>query len=194
MFHRLTCIALWIIFKSFYHFQVRGRECVPRGRPYILAANHASYLDPPVLGAAVTPSPLHYLAKEELFRKKLADWYLRMLNAVPLKRGSSDPSALRTALKILKKYPLVIFPQGTRDADWSTVKAGLGFLCKHSGVPVVAAYIKGTGDILPRGAKGFKPGKITVNMAIVDTIRPDDTYEQIVAKVVAKIKSLEQAE
>lgn len=142
----------------------RGAEHVPRDGALIIVANHSSFLDPPIVGA-VTPRPLSFLAKEELFRIPLFGRLIHALNARPLRRAGADARALRTALRVLEEgRALLVFPEGTR-GDEGTLrppKAGAGMLAVLSGAPVVPVYIAGSGYVWPRGRNVPRPGKVIV--------------------------------
>jgi len=179
----------FVLLKIFFKLQVKGKEVFPYEQPFILAANHISHIDTVVIGVGC-PRRLHYLAKEELFKNKLFGLYLKKLNVIPLKRSRTDFRALRLALMILREKPLAIFPQGTRADSYDSFKAGAGFLYKKTEVPIIAAKVCGTDIVLPRNAKFFKAGKIKVIFERVANIKQDDSYEEITAKIIAKIKSL----
>jgi 1-acyl-sn-glycerol-3-phosphate acyltransferase len=184
------CKALcFLLIRLFARIEVKGREIFPQEGPFILASNHISNLDPGVVGM-LCPRQLNYLAKEELFRNKLVGAFLGKINAIPVKRGHADLHVLRLSLKILKDRPLLIFPQGTRAANYDSFKTGVGFLYKKSQVPVIAAKIYGTDKILPKGAKFLRFGKIKVIYSKVEGLNAADSREAITAKVVEVIKSL----
>jgi 1-acyl-sn-glycerol-3-phosphate acyltransferase len=147
-------------------FRVRGRgaEHVPLTGAVLLVANHASLLDPLLVGST-TPRPVAFLAKAELFRIPLFGGVIRRLNAQPVRRGGGDPRALRAALRVLEEgKPLLVFPEGTR-GDESMLrppKPGAGMLAVTSGVPVVPLYIQGSGRAWPRGRRLPRPRRVTV--------------------------------
>jgi 1-acyl-sn-glycerol-3-phosphate acyltransferase len=121
-------------------------------------------LDPPLVGA-MAPRPLSYLAKEELFRIPLFGRLIAAVNARPVRREGADAKALRTALRLLEKgEALLVFPEGTRGDEGTlrTAKAGAGMLAVLSGVPVVPAYVRGSGGVWPRGRSLPRPGKVVV--------------------------------
>ncbi|MDD5583688.1 MAG: lysophospholipid acyltransferase family protein [Candidatus Omnitrophica bacterium] len=188
LYEILKSISLFI-FTCFFGLRIKGKEVIPLQGPFIVACNHVSNLDPVVLGDAC-PRQLHYLAKEELFRNKAFAWLLCNINVFPLRRGKSDIHIMRTALSILKTYPLALFPQGTRGTNYDTFKAGVGFLYRKTKVPVIAAKIYGTGAILPKGAKFLKKGRITITFSRVNTIKDTDDNEQVAQKVMETIKNL----
>ena len=191
MIFRVGLFLCTVFYRIFFNIEVTGKDSLPpKGTPFILASNHLSNLDPPLLGVLVAPLKLVYLAKEELFKNKVFGFILSAVGCVPLKRGSSDIRAVRTALKALKQKPVLIFPQGTRSQDYDNFTDGIGFLCKKSEVPVVAAKIEGTDKALPKGAKFVKRVKIRVSFALVKDIKGSDSYQEISAKVMETIRNL----
>lgn len=130
---------------------LRGRYNIPRCGPYIIAANHLSWIDVPMV-PAYAPGKVVYMAKEEAFHSKVG-WLVRFLGAFPVKRGEGDRQALRTAEDLLKKQKvLVIFPEGTRSKTCTLAKAhaGLGMIALRSGAPVVPVAIWGSEHVLKK--------------------------------------------
>jgi 1-acyl-sn-glycerol-3-phosphate acyltransferase len=150
--------------KLLFRLEGRGLEHVPASGAVLLAANHSSVLDPPLVGA-MAPRHLSFLAKADLFRIPLFGALIRRLNARPLRREGADPGALRTALRILEEGgALLIFPEGTRGNEGTLrpAKAGAGMLAVLSGAPVVPVYIAGSGRVWPRERRLPRPGKVIV--------------------------------
>jgi 1-acyl-sn-glycerol-3-phosphate acyltransferase len=153
------------LMRLYFRLEARGVEHVPRTGPVLLVSNHSSVLDPPVIGA-VTPRPLSFLAKAELFRIPLFGGFIRRLNARPVRREGADAGALRTALRVLgENRVLLTFPEGTRGEEGvlRPAKAGAGMLAVLSGATVVPVYLSGTGRAWPRGRRVPRPAKITVH-------------------------------
>ncbi|MFQ3675743.1 MAG: lysophospholipid acyltransferase family protein [Endomicrobiia bacterium] len=127
LFYFVGWLIVRMFAKMFYRLKVIGIENFPEGK-ILLAPNHISLADPPVLGSAVDRE-LSYMAKKELFENKLMNFILRKVNVFPVSRESIDPSAIKNAVRILKNNkPLVIFPQGTRNKDFSEERIKLGFI------------------------------------------------------------------
>jgi 1-acyl-sn-glycerol-3-phosphate acyltransferase len=157
----LALAALRLLFRH----RAIGVEHVPLTGGALLASNHMSHLDPPVVGVGA-PRPLHFMAKAELFRIPLFGGMIRRLNAYPVEREGADASALRHALLLLRRgEALLVFPEGTRGTEGGPLgqgRAGTGMLAALAGVPVVPVYVEGTGRALPRGAGRPRLTRITV--------------------------------
>ncbi len=154
MVYALTKIILFPLFKLFYRFRAEGQEHVPAG-PVVLVANHQSYLDPIVVGLALSRQ-VYFVAKEELFQVPFFGWFIRQLHAFPLKRGGADRQALRTSLAHLKADRLVlIFPEGTRHRETgvSDGMPGAAFIAYKAGAPLVPTAIKNTEKVFPTGTR-----------------------------------------
>ena len=152
------------LLRLFFRLEAKNPDHVPSRGPVLLVANHSSFLDPPLVGAAVSRQ-LWFLAKVELFRIPLFGTLIRRLNARPVRRQGPDPGALRTALRVLEaEGALLIFPEGTRGEEGvlRPAKTGAGMLAVTSGAPVVPVYISGSGRAWPRGRRFFRPARITV--------------------------------
>ncbi|MBV8594823.1 MAG: 1-acyl-sn-glycerol-3-phosphate acyltransferase [Candidatus Eremiobacteraeota bacterium] len=121
-------------------FAVRssGAEFVPKDGPLIVASNHVSYLDPPILGCWF-PRVIHYMAKEELFRVPVLGALIRSVNTFPVNREQGDRAAIRHALRVLKDGGVVgIFPEGRRNLDGEAqARSGAVLLAATARCPIV---------------------------------------------------------
>lgn len=162
MFYKVLRFVLQIIFGILFRPQIIGRENVPMTGGMIMAANHLSNWDPPMVGTYM-PRPVAYMAKEELFRPAIAGAVIRSLYAFPVKRGAADRGAIKTALGILKNgLCLGVFPEGHRSKTGHMGKAesGVALLAAMSKVPVVPTAIINTNKI-------FKSGSIFPQIKII---------------------------
>ena len=181
-------------FLSFVFFPrtVKGFENVPKEGAYILASNHISNIDPPIMGIS-TPRRLHFMAKVELFKNPLVGWWLKKLWAFPIKRGESDFGALKAALKFLKNgFPVLVFPEGTRRIGDELIKpqVGVGFLALKSDVPIVPVFVKGSNIVMPPGAKFFKRSLVTVTYGKPFSVSNQPSYEAASQKILEEIYKL----
>ena len=126
-----------------------GIERVPRSGPVILAANHRSFYDIFVLGAAMR-RPVHYMAKQELFDNPVLGRILPHTGAFPVRRGEADRGAIDAAREVLARGDMLgIFIDGTRhhEASVGEVRAGAAMIAGMTGAPIVPVYIHGTDRI-----------------------------------------------
>lgn len=141
-----------ILTETFATLECEGWDGLPEG-PCLIAANHQSFLDPPLIGASL-PFEIAFVARKSLFHNPVFGGVIRACRAIPLDRDEADLAAVRRALATLAEgRKLLIFPEGTRSADGILLpaKAGAGLLALRSGVPVVPVRIRGARDVLPRG-------------------------------------------
>ena len=134
------------LFKLWLRWEVFGTENIPATGPVVIAANHLSLLDPPVLGAAA-PRPVHFMAKAELFKPAWFGFIIRKLGVFPVKRGGADREAIKTGLAYLKNNEvLAVFPEGTRSKTGDLGRAGGGafMMAVKMKATIIPAYIYGT--------------------------------------------------
>jgi 1-acyl-sn-glycerol-3-phosphate acyltransferase len=130
-----------VLIRLAFGLRVDGAERVPRSGGCIIASNHFSSWDPPVVGIA-TPRQLHFMAKRELFAQPFFAWVLRAVRAFPVDRTANDIGAVKEALRRLKGgHAVGIFFEGTRHADTKAVMGGAAFLAQRAAVPIVPAAI-----------------------------------------------------
>ena len=155
--------SFFIFFKVFNRLKVIGSENVPVTGGVIVAANHVSYLDPLVVGAALKRRAT-YMAKEGLFRIPLIGEFVRSFS-FPVRRDRPQPSTIKEAVRRLKDGDLIVmFPEGVRSVGGSILdaKRGVAVIAALSRVPVVPALVSGTDVSLPVGGRLLRPAKITV--------------------------------
>jgi 1-acyl-sn-glycerol-3-phosphate acyltransferase len=152
------------LFSLLFGIRAYGQKNVPAKGAVILAATHQSFLDPVVVGLAVS-RPIHIMARETLFRNPFFGWFIRSLHAFPVSRGTADLGALRQGLDHLEAGDqMLLFPEATRThtGEIGPLHSGIGIMAARSGAVVVPVTIEGAHECWPRQRKLFRLGKIRV--------------------------------
>ncbi len=150
LYNGLRWLAIFV-FALVARVHLRNRHNVPKHGPYIIAANHLSWTDIPLIPMYLSGKVI-YMAKEESFYGR-SGWLVRFLGAFPVKRGEGDRQALKAANEQLKKGKvLIIFPEGTRSKTRTMAKghAGLGMIALRANVPVIPVAIWGSENALKK--------------------------------------------
>jgi 1-acyl-sn-glycerol-3-phosphate acyltransferase len=175
--------------------EVIGEKHIPDCGPVILAANHASQMDPLVLGAAIQRR-FTFLAAAELLTIPVLGALVRPFHPVLVRRGRFHQQAIKECLAYLGRgEALLIFPEGkiSTDGRLQLPHEGLAFLAHHTGVPVIPIGIRGTYQVWPLGTRRPHRGWITVHIgsAIVPDRRSDrETRDVLTARVMGAIAEL----
>lgn len=193
MMYFLARNLMRLILELFFRVRICGARHLPKKGGFILAGNHVSFLDPPVF-SATCPRIVHFMARDTLFRNPLFGAWIRSMNAFPLKRRAGDLGAMREAFKRLKKDGLLIFPEGTRRIDGKVGRglAGVGFLARKSGVPVVPAFVIGTDRAMPKNAHKIRlvPIKVVFGKPLYfpsDMSVSDEEFSSLVMREIAAL-------
>ena len=157
---------LWVLVRAVawlcFRYRVVGQ--VPKAGGFLVAANHASYFDIPLLGCGMWRRAW-YLGRSDLFPVPGLNGILQWLGWIPLKLGRLDRKAFDKAVALIKQgNVVVIFPEGSRSLDGrlGEAKAGLGMIVAQTDCPVVPAYLDGTFEVLPIGSKRPRFHPVTV--------------------------------
>jgi 1-acyl-sn-glycerol-3-phosphate acyltransferase len=141
---------VWAVLGSIWGVKVTGLDSVPRSGPLIVAFNHTSLLDGPLVGACIAPARRPcFMGKKELFRYRWSGWFLRQAGAIPLDRGTADHGAMRAALETLSGGgSIALSPEGTRvkPGEIRTPKTGVSFLAAKTGARVQPARLIGSAE------------------------------------------------
>jgi len=158
----------WCLFRALYATYFRWRvfhpERVPLTGPVILASNHASFIDPPLVGAGLKRD-INYLARESLFRFPGVGALLRSWNSVPVDREGGGARGLKAILDRLHDGgAIILFPEGTRTKDGrlQPARSGIGLAVIKSDAPVVPVRVFGTFEAYRRGMKFPRPCRVAV--------------------------------
>jgi 1-acyl-sn-glycerol-3-phosphate acyltransferase len=167
MFYKVFRFICYIIILLFWSLKIEGEESINREGPVILAANHASYIDPIVLGVAVK-RPIHFIGKKEVFENPFLGFLARALGTIPVDRKKINFASIKKSISLLKSgLVLGIFPEGTRSPDGKLLElnAGMIKIALKAGSPIVPVGINGTFEIYPPKARipnFFKRKKIYI--------------------------------
>ena len=186
-FYYLAAFAVRNYARLFLGLEVYGTQNIPRTPGLVVASNHFSTFDPPVIGS-LAQREIHFMAKKELFESQPMRWLAEHLMAFPVDRSRSDMRAIKEALRYLKEGLAVgIFPQGTRKAANKDAHGGAAFLAQRAGVPLLPAAIWREGrnfrvafgePITPRGRSREEMSALTSElMARIDALLPENARE-----------------
>jgi 1-acyl-sn-glycerol-3-phosphate acyltransferase len=152
--------AFRMLYRLLGRVKVTGEENIPLGKPYVIAMNHISIFDPPLV-VSFWPEKPEIIGAVDVFEKKGQGTILSMYGVIPVHRGDYDRVLLEKILTILKMgRPLVIAPEGGRSHEPAMKRAmpGIGYIIEHAQVPVVPVGLVGTtGDFWQRSKRGEKP-------------------------------------
>ncbi len=203
----------WNLFRAVYATYFRWRVFNPGRVPLtggvILASNHASFLDPPLVGAGL-PRDINYLARESLFRFPGIGALLRSWNSVPVDRDGGGAAGLREILnRLLAGGGIILFPEGTRtpDGKLQPARSGIGLTVIKSDVPVIPVRTFGTFEAFGRNHKFPRPHRIAVKYGqplrfeklraeakTCDKARLKKIYQEVADEIMAAIAKLEPRE
>lgn len=192
--------AASILFSGAVGVRVRGSENLDLARSCIFIANHASYLDIPILLVHL-PRGVRFLAKASLFHVPFVGWYLGRTGHLPVRGGTrADARRLLQAVRYVRAgHSLVVFPEGGRSltGELQEFRPGVFLAALKAGVPIVPLTLLGTRRILPRYGWHWHPGRVTlvVDPPVETAGKKREELAALVAQVRACIESnLREAE
>jgi len=204
--YRIGWSVFRVLYATYFRWRVFGAENVPVNGGVILASNHASFLDPPLVGCGLKRD-INYLARESLFRFPGIGALLRSWNAVPVDRDGGGAKGLKIILdRLLNGAGIILFPEGTRtkDGKLQPARSGIGLTVIKSTAPVVPVRVFGTFEAYGRYVKIPKPHRIMVKYGkpmnfeklraeakICDKGRLKEIYQQVADEIMAAIAKLE---
>jgi 1-acyl-sn-glycerol-3-phosphate acyltransferase len=163
-YYWFCCHLIKLVGRVFFRLRVVHRERMINHGPVIMASNHESYLDPPLVGS-VADRAIFFLARKTLLDGPFFGWLLPKLNVIPVDQEGNDRSALKALIRILKAGEgTLVFPEGERTLDGRLGPAlpGLGFVIAKTLAPVVPMRIFGAREAWPRGSGRPRLRPITI--------------------------------
>ena len=204
--YRIGWIGFRVMYATYFRWRVFGAENVPQTGGVILASNHASFLDPPLVGAGLNRD-INYLARESLFRFPGIGALLRSWNSVPVDRYGGGARGLKIILeRLLAGGAIILFPEGTRtpDGQLQPARSGIGLTVIKSDAPVVPVRVFGTFDAYGKNHKFPRPYRVAVKYGEplhfeklraeaknCDKARLKEIYQQVADEIMAAIAKLE---
>lgn len=174
LFYIIATLMMRAAMHLLTRWQVRALAPLPDG-PFILASNHLSHIDPPLLSASVPLARrIVFMAKEEIFHSPFSGFLARGVNAISVRRGEADRAAFRQAIQVLEQdHVLGMFPEGTRSRNrhLQSGHPGTAIIAFRSGLPVVPAAITGSEQVRGLGLLWQRP-RITVTLGPAFTLPP----------------------
>jgi 1-acyl-sn-glycerol-3-phosphate acyltransferase len=204
--YRLGWLTFRAMYATYFHWRLFNPENVPRQGSVILAANHSSFLDPPLVGSGLHRD-INYLARESLFRFPVVSSVLHSWNAVPVDRDGGGARGLKAILdRLLKGGAIILFPEGTRtrDGQLQPARSGVGLVIIKSTAPVVPVRVFGTYAAFGRQHKFPRPYRVMVKYGrplhfekpraeaqTCDKARLKQIYQEVADEIMAAIARLE---
>jgi 1-acyl-sn-glycerol-3-phosphate acyltransferase len=204
--YRIGWIGFRVMYATYFRWRVFGAENVPQTGGVILASNHASFLDPPLVGAGLNRD-INYLARESLFRFPGIGALLRSWNSVPVDRDGGGARGLKIILeRLLAGGAIILFPEGTRtpDGKLQPARSGIGLTVIKSNAPVVPVRVFGTFEAYGKNHKFPRPYRVAVKYGeplhfeklraeakSCDKARLKEIYQQVADEIMSAIAKLE---
>jgi 1-acyl-sn-glycerol-3-phosphate acyltransferase len=197
------------LFRFYFGWRVFNAERVPLEGPVILASNHASFIDPPLVGSGLKRQ-INYLARENLFRFPIMGWVLRQWQVVPVDREGGGAKGLKAILdRLLAGGVIIMFPEGTRSRDGrlQPPRSGIGLAVIKSSAPVVPVRVFGTFEAYSRHMRLPRPRRVAVKYGrpmMFESLRAEakvcskqrlkEIYQQVADELMAAIGKLQPFE
>lgn len=186
-------------YRTLFGLRVIGDENLIKAGPVLVASNHQSFLDPPLIGN-LYKTEMVYFARKTLF-KGIGAWLYPQWNAIPIDQEKPDTSSMKAAIRHLKEgWRVLIFPEGQRTLDGEICEAapGIGMIAAKAGVPIQPVRIYGADKALPRGSGKISLARITVKVGPPILLTPEEFkaygnkegYLALTERIMAAIKAL----
>jgi len=189
--------------QCFTRVDIEGLEGLPKEGPLIIASNHLSNADPPLIACWLTPAlgrAVHWMAKQEAMDWPVAGPFMKANGAFGIRRGAADTEAFRLAKRVLEDGRVLgTFPEGTRSPTGRLQqgKEGVTLLAIRTGAPILPVATWGTERFWPRGRKVWRVGgrvhlrvgtPFTLERGTVDGKRED--LEAVTTRLMLRIAEL----
>ncbi len=186
-------------YRTLFGLRIVGDENVIKSGPVLVASNHQSFLDPPLIGN-LYKTEMVFFARKTLF-KGIGKWLYPQWNAIPIDQDKPDMSSMKTVIRNLKEgWRVLVFPEGARtlDGEIGPAAPGVGMIAAKAGVPIQPVRIFGADEALPRGSGKIRFARITVKVGKPIYLTEEEIksysrkggYEQLTNRIMDAIKAL----
>jgi 1-acyl-sn-glycerol-3-phosphate acyltransferase len=183
-------------YRTLFGLRIEGKEHLITSGPVLVASNHQSFLDPPLIGNLYNEE-MYFLARKTLF-VGMGKWLYPRWNAIPVDQDRPDMASLKTMVKLLHHgEKVLVFPEGERTESGALGKGqpGVGLIVAKAGVKVQPVRIRGAMDALPRGSGRIKFARIVVTIGPAIDFSGEDYqgkegYQKIADRIMAEIAAL----
>ncbi len=189
-----------VISRYIFRADVSGVENLPQSGGFLLACNHISLADPPLVGCWV-PREMYFLARKSLFDYWGLGWLIRHLNALPLRRDAVDRRALELGIQVIRQgHGLIVFPEGTRSKSGRLLegRSGVGMIAREAACPVVPAYVYGAESLsrclVGRRRLGLTFGSPLSAAWVASFPSAKSGYRALTEEIMQRIHGLKEAE
>lgn len=195
----LGWMAFGAAYRTFFGLRIIGDENLIKSGPVLVASNHQSFLDPPLIGN-LYKTEMVFFARKTLF-KGIGKWLYPQWNAIPIDQDKPDMSSMKTVIRMLKEgWRVLVFPEGARtlDGEIGPAAPGVGMIAAKAGVPIQPVRIFGADKALPRGSGKIRFERITVKVGKPIILTAEEFksysrkggYEELTNRIMAAIKEL----
>ena len=193
--YRFISRLLKWLFRLYNCLKIKGKKNIPQKGACILAPNHQSYADAPLVLSGLSWDTLgeyYFYATEEHVRSNYRRKLAAQSNVIVMERSNLKNSILKLAKVLREGHRVIIFPEGARTHDGGTVpfKKTFAILAKELDVPIVPVCIRGAFEALPRGSSFMRPKHIKVTFLPAIKPSPEQTYEDLTRKTHDAIEAL----
>jgi len=186
-------------YRTLFGLRIIGDEYLIKSGPVLVASNHQSFLDPPLIGN-LYKTEMVFFARKTLF-KGMGKWLYPQWNAIPIDQDKPDMSSMKTVIRNLKEgWRVLVFPEGARtlDGEIGPAAPGVGMIAAKAGVPIQPVRICGADQALPRGSGKIRFARITVKVGKPIILSAEEFksysrkggYEELTNRIMDAIKAL----
>ena len=187
-------------YRSIFGLKVVGREHLVTDGAVLIAANHESFLDPPLIGT-LYHDEMFYLARKTLMKGALLKWIYLAWNSIPVDQDRPDMTSLKAIIKLLSTGKRVlIFPEGERSltGDLGIAQPGVGLIAVKTNAVIQPIRIRGAREALPRGSARVRFNQISLHIGPpirlteeeLATAKGKHGYQHIADRIMDAVKAL----